>query len=73
MPVVAVWLLSVFHGSPWGVVGVCMVLNLISLAMILIGPETRGIDMNRIDPPAQPGGSPAYAALSGETRRNNAI
>jgi len=49
MPIVAVWLLSKFNGSPWAVVGVCVVLNLLSLVMILSGPETRGIDMNRVD------------------------
>ena len=50
MPLVAVYLVSVFNGSPWGVVAVCVVLNLVSLVMILSGPETRGIDMNRVDP-----------------------
>jgi MFS family permease len=49
MPVLAVWLFSVCNGSPWGVVGVCVGLNVLSLAMILIGPETRGIDLNRVD------------------------
>lgn len=49
MPVVAVWLLSAFHGSPWAVVGVCVALNLLSLTMILTAPETAGIDMNRAD------------------------
>lgn len=50
MPLVAVYLVSVFHGSPWGVVAVCVALNLLSLIMILTSRETRGIDMNRIDP-----------------------
>ena len=50
MPLVAVYLVSVFHGSPWGVVAVCVVLNVVSLVMILSGPETRGVDMNRVDP-----------------------
>jgi len=59
MPLVAVYLLSVFHGSPWGVVGVCVALNIVSLAMILIGDETRGIDMNRVD---------AAADVAGRTR-----
>ena len=49
MPIVAVWLLSKFNGSPWAVVGVCVALNLLSLLMIMWGPETRGIDMNRVD------------------------
>jgi MFS family permease len=53
MPVVAVWLLSAFNGSPWGIVGVCVALNLLSLVMILIGPETRGVDMNRSDSVAE--------------------
>jgi MFS family permease len=49
MPLVAVYLVSVFNGSPWGVVAVCVALNLLSLAMILTSRETRGIDMNRVD------------------------
>jgi MFS family permease len=49
MPLVAVYLVSAFNGSPWGVVAVCVVLNIVSLVMILSGPETRGIDMNRVD------------------------
>jgi MFS family permease len=53
MPILAVWLVSVFDGSPWPVVAVCVALNLLSLAMILTGPETRGIDMNRVDPAAR--------------------
>jgi MFS family permease len=53
MPVVAVWLLSAFNGSPWGIVGVCVALNVLSLVMILIGPETRGVDMNRSDSVAE--------------------
>ena len=53
MPLVAVWLVSVFNGSPWGVVAVCVALNVLSLAMILTSRETRGIDMNRVDPAAK--------------------
>jgi MFS family permease len=49
MPVLAVWLLSICDGSPWGVVAVCVAFNLLSLVMILIGPDTRGVDMNRVD------------------------
>ncbi len=49
MPMVAVWLLKVCNGSPWGVVGVCAAINVLSLIMIIISPETRGIDMNRVD------------------------
>ncbi len=50
MPILAVWLVSIFNGSPWPVVAVCVALNVLSLLMILTGPETRGIDMNRVDP-----------------------
>ena len=53
MPLIAVYLVSVFNGSPWGVVAFCVALNLISLAMILMGRETRGIDMNRVDSTAE--------------------
>ena len=54
MPVLAVWLLSsVFNGSPWGVVAVCVAFNVISLVEILTAPETLGIDMNRTDSAAQ--------------------
>jgi len=49
MPVVAVWLVSLGNGSPWGVVAACVALNILSLIMILTAPETRGIDMNRAD------------------------
>jgi MFS family permease len=49
MPLVAVYLVSVFDGSPWGVVAVCVALNVLSLVMILSSRETAGIDMNRID------------------------
>ena len=48
MPMVAVWLMSQSGNSPWPLVSVCAVINLISLAMILIGPETRGIDLNAV-------------------------
>ncbi|WP_347557411.1 MFS transporter [Robbsia sp. KACC 23696] len=50
MPVLAVWLFALCDGSPWGVVAVCVVLNVISLIAILTAPETLGIDMNRVDP-----------------------
>ncbi len=53
MPLVAVYLVSAFNGSPWGVVALCVALNAVSLIMILTGPETRGIDMNRVDPAAR--------------------
>jgi MFS family permease len=54
MPLVAVYLVNVFNGSPWGVVAVCVALNIVSLVMILTGPETRGIDMNRVDTRVDP-------------------
>lgn len=58
MPVVAVWLLGMFNGSPWAVVAVCGTLNLLSLLMIVTGPETRRWDMDRVDPrPASDGGA----------------
>jgi hypothetical protein len=49
MPVVAVWLFALCNGSPWGVVSVCVVFNVISLVAILTAPETLGVDMNRSD------------------------
>jgi MFS family permease len=49
MPVVAVWLFSICHGSTWGVVAVCVGINVMSLIMILLSPETKGIDLNRLD------------------------
>jgi hypothetical protein len=36
-------------GSPWGVVALCVGWNLLSLAMILTAPETRGMDLNQAD------------------------
>src|SRR5580698_6448065 len=49
MPVLAVWLFALCNGSPWGVIAVCVVFNVISLIAILTAPETLGIDMNRVD------------------------
>ncbi|QGZ66182.1 MFS transporter [Paraburkholderia acidisoli] len=49
IPVVATWLIKLGNGSPWGLVALCGALNLLSFAMIAIGPETAGIDMNRLD------------------------
>lgn len=60
MPVLAVWLFAICHGSPWGVVAVCVVFNVISLAMILGAPETLGIDMNRTDSAAAVTGDTGY-------------
>ncbi|EIK94418.1 major facilitator superfamily protein [Pseudomonas sp. M47T1] len=48
MPMVAVWLMSQSGGSPWPLVSLCAVINLVSLGMILIGPETRGVDLNAV-------------------------
>lgn len=48
MPMIAVWLMSQSGNSPWPLVSLCVVINLISLAMIVIGPETRGVDLNDI-------------------------
>jgi MFS family permease len=49
MPVLAVWLLSIGNGSPWGVVAVCVAFNVISLIAIATAPETLGIDLNHVD------------------------
>ncbi|MNP67405.1 hypothetical protein D3C76_1632360 [compost metagenome] len=43
--------MSQSNNSPWPLVTLCAVINLISLAMILIGPETRGIDLNAVAAP----------------------
>lgn len=48
MPMIAVWLMSQSGNSPWPLVSLCAVINLISLAMIVIGPETRGVDLNAV-------------------------
>ncbi|AWY44082.1 MFS transporter [Pseudomonas putida] len=48
MPMIAVWLMSQSNNSPWPLVTLCAVINLISLVMIVIGPETRGIDLNAV-------------------------
>lgn len=57
MPVLAVWLVSLSNGSPWGLVALCAGWNILSLAMILTAPETRGIDLNRVDDPAEISGT----------------
>jgi MFS family permease len=49
LPALAVWLLRTFEGSPWSIVAIVAFWNIVSLTMILIGPETRGNDLNRID------------------------
>ncbi|GJD51867.1 Fosfomycin resistance protein AbaF [Methylobacterium crusticola] len=63
MPVLAVWLVSLGNGSPWGVVALCVAWNLLSLAMILTAPETRGIDMNSTDDARTLSGNRAPGAL----------
>jgi MFS family permease len=60
MPVLAVWLLSLGGGSPWGVVAVCVAFNVISLIAILTAPETRGIDMHRADSAASLAGRDGF-------------
>jgi len=49
LPALAVWLLKTFDGSPWSVVAIVGFWNALSLAMILIGPETRHNDLQRSD------------------------
>jgi MFS family permease len=46
LPATAVWLLRTFHGSPWSVVAIVVFWNGLSLAMVLIGRETRGINLD---------------------------
>lgn len=62
MPILAVWLMSQTGNSPWLLVAICAAINLVSLAMILIGPETRGIDLDQADGDAtmQAAASPQY-------------
>lgn len=57
MPMIAVWLMSQSGNSPWPLVTLCAVINLISLAMIVIGPETKGIDLNAVAPTDAPDAS----------------
>lgn len=62
MPILAVWLMSQTGNSPWLLVAICAAINLVSLAMILIGPETRGIDLDQAggDATVQASASPQY-------------
>jgi hypothetical protein len=69
MPVLAVWLFSICRGSPWGVVAVRVVFNIISLTMILTAPETLGIDMNRTDSAAKLSGESEYVQGGVPSRR----
>jgi MFS family permease len=48
MPMIAVYLFAQSNNSPWPLVTLCVVINLISLAMIRMGRETRGIDLNAV-------------------------
>lgn len=63
MPMIAVWLMSQSGGSPWPLVSLCAAINLISLAMIVIGPETRGVDLNNVSTPAADA-EPGHVILS---------
>jgi len=54
MPMIAVWLMSQSGNSPWPLVSLCAAINLVSLAMIVIGPETRGVDLNAVAAPSSP-------------------
>jgi MFS family permease len=49
LPALAVWLLRTFQGSPWSIVAIVAAWNAISLAMILIGRETRSAELNQTD------------------------
>jgi MFS family permease len=49
LPALAVWLLRTSNGSPWSIVGIVAMWNIISLAMIVVGPETRGNSLNTTD------------------------
>lgn len=53
IPVVAAWLLHLGNGSPWALIALVGALNILSFCMIAIGPETAGIDMNRLDSAAE--------------------
>ena len=62
IPVVAAWLLHVGNGSPWALVALVGALNILSFCMIAIGPETAGIDMNRLDSAAEIAGEQESAS-----------
>jgi len=67
MPVLAVWLFALCNGSPWGVVAVCVVFNVISLVAILTAPETLGIDMDRVDSAGEVMGSSVHASTQSQS------
>jgi MFS family permease len=48
-PVLAVWLLRTFEGSPWSVAAVVAFWNALSLIMVIISPETRWSPLDRVD------------------------
>ena len=50
LPATGVWLLKTFQGSPWSIVAIVAFWNILSLAMVLIGRETRGINMDALSP-----------------------
>lgn len=63
IPIVATWLLELGHGSPWALVALVATLNVLSFCMIALGPETAGIDMNRLDSADQVAGKPTLDGL----------
>lgn len=66
LPVLAVWLFAICHGSPWGIVAVCVAYNVISLIAIATAPETLGVDMHRSDAPARLARGAGARAVSGD-------
>lgn len=59
MPMIAVWLMSQYDNSPWPLVSLCAAINLVSLAMIAIGPETRGVDLHHVQAQHTPDSAPS--------------
>jgi MFS family permease len=49
LPALAVWLLRTFEGSPWSVVAIVAFWNALSLVMVLISPETRGLPLDAVE------------------------
>lgn len=50
LPATAVWLLKTFEGSPWSIVAIVAFWNTLALAMVLIGRETRGVNLDALSP-----------------------
>ncbi len=46
LPATGVWLLRTFEGSPWSIVAIVAFWNVLALAMVLVGRETRGVDLD---------------------------